>query len=442
MSEAAKGRGAARVVRPNRAQLSWDLIDPEDWLAADHPARLVWAFVEPLELTRLYDAVRAREGAPGRPAADPAVLLALWLLATIEGIGSARELDRLTKHNLAYRWLANGVPVNYHGLADFRVAHADVLDELLTRSLAALMAEGLVCAEEIIVDGTKARACAGKSSFKRGSKLDAALSAAKLRVGALKAEVDADPAASMKRREAARSRAARDLEARAAQAKAKLAEIERERQKRADRSPGEMAAKKEPRASLTDPDARPMRFADGAIRPAYNLQLAVTAKEGFILAVRATDRRNDTGLGRPMLEAVEARLGMRVKRLLADTGYACVDDIAALQTRKEGAVTVYAPPPPEKENVKPEALAARQRKRAKEPEAVKSWRARMATEEAAAIMQRRGGIERINAQAKNRGLGVMLVRGLRKVQTVAVLHAIAHNLTTAWRLRAAQAAIA
>src|SRR3990172_9075636 len=103
MTDAVGGRGAARVVRATRAQLSWDLVDP---------ARLVWAFGETLDLTPLYDKVKAREGELGRPAADPAILLALWLLATIDGVGSARELDRLTDRHLAYRWLANGVPVN------------------------------------------------------------------------------------------------------------------------------------------------------------------------------------------------------------------------------------------------------------------------------------------------------------------------------------------
>lgn len=127
------GRGKARVVTANRAQLSWDLIDPDGWLAPDHRARLVVGFVETLDLTVLYDKIAAREGAAGRPAADPAVLFALWLLATMDGVGSARALDRLTHQDLAYRWVACGVPVNYHGLADFRVAHADVLDDLLKR---------------------------------------------------------------------------------------------------------------------------------------------------------------------------------------------------------------------------------------------------------------------------------------------------------------------
>ena len=111
--------------------------------------------------------------------------------------------------------------------------------------------------------------------------------------------------------------------------------------------------------------------------------------------------------------------------------------IAALGSRAEGAVTVYVPLPEEKKEIKPENLAARLNKRAKEPEAVKEWRKRMAASEAATVIGRRGRIERVNAQAKNRGLGMMLVRGLKKVQAVAFLHALAHNLATALRLRAA-----
>src|SRR3981189_3633877 len=118
------GRGEARVVVANRAQLSWDLINPDGWLGANHRARLVMGVVDTLGLTVLYDKIEAREGTAGRPAADPAVLFALWLLATMDGVGSARGLDRLNIQDLAYRWVACGVPVNYHGLAAFPVAPA------------------------------------------------------------------------------------------------------------------------------------------------------------------------------------------------------------------------------------------------------------------------------------------------------------------------------
>ena len=55
-------------------------------------------------------------------------MLSLWLYATVEGVGSARELERLAQSDAAYRWLAGGVPLNYHGLADFRVESVEVLD--------------------------------------------------------------------------------------------------------------------------------------------------------------------------------------------------------------------------------------------------------------------------------------------------------------------------
>jgi transposase len=434
----AGGRGDARVVGANRAQLSWDLVDPEAWLPTDHPARLVAAFVATLDLSALYDKVQAREGAAGRPAADPAVLFALWLLATIDGVGSARALDRLSDRDLAYRWLRCGVPVNYHGLADFRVVHADVLDDLLTKTLAALLAEGLVDPTEIIVDGTKIRASASAKSFKQRQRLDDAEAEARRRVMTLAAEVESDPAASDRRREAAQLRAAGERADQVAKAKAALDQIDRERRTRAETRPGAAAKQKPAKASLTDPEARRMRFADGAVRAGYNVQLAVTST-GLITAVKTTDRRNDSGLLRPMIEETERRLGLRVTRAVADTGYAAVADIEALATRPR-PVTVYAPPPPNKEQRTPASERRQAKLREKEHETVKTWRARMADNTAGGTtettMKRRKRIELTNAHVKNRGLAELAVRGLAKAQAVVLWHVLALNFTLARHLRA------
>jgi transposase len=134
----------ARVIRADWRQLRWDMIDLDGLLPFNHRARIVWSFVESLDLSELYDRVGSREGTAGRPAADPAVLVALWLYATVEGVGSARELERLAGSDVAYRWLAGGVPLNYHGLADFRIEQVEVLDRLLTQSVTALIGERLV----------------------------------------------------------------------------------------------------------------------------------------------------------------------------------------------------------------------------------------------------------------------------------------------------------
>lgn len=145
----------ARVLRPERSQVRWDMVDLDSQLPPDHRARLVWSFVAGLDLGALYDRIKARDEQAGRPASDPAVLLALWLYATLEGVGAARALARLCDYHAAYRWLCGGVPVNHDMLSAFRRDSGAVLDGLLTSSLTSLVAEGLVKLEEVAIDGTK-----------------------------------------------------------------------------------------------------------------------------------------------------------------------------------------------------------------------------------------------------------------------------------------------
>ena len=430
--------GDARVIRPDRRQARWDVIDLDSLLPLDHRARVVWSFVERLDLSPLYGAIRAREGEPGRPPPDPAVLLALWLFATVEGVGSARELDRLVERDVAYRWLAGGVPLNHHGLSDFRVDHTELLDVLLRDSVTALIAEGVVSLEEIVVDGTKIRASAGRGSFKTDKTLEKVSAAVERRLAMLKAEVaGADAGASSRRRQAAQERAAREVAERAMKARDVLTGLEAERARRLKTHREDEKKKSEPTASLTDPEARRMRFADGAVRAGYNAQIAADAKAGIIVAIEMTDRRNDAGLAGPIVDDIARRYGVPPKRLLVDTNYATAADIAALAEHPKGAVLVFAPPPPEREDVKPATLARRAKERAREPDTIRAWRTRMATQDGEMTYRRRMLIERINADRKNHGFAAMLVRGLRKVKAVALWHALAHNLIAAHRLRAA-----
>ena len=433
--------GQARVLRADRSQPSWDLIDLEALLPADHRARVVWSFVGALDLSPFYAAIGSREGEAGRPPPDPQVLLALWLYATLEGVGSARQLDRLVTQDMAYRWLAGGVPVNYHGLSDFRVGWAMELDRLLTESVTALVSEGIVDLTEIAIDGTKVRAPVSKRSFTRGGRLDRIEQAARQRIERLKQEVESDPAGGQKRRHAAQARAAREAEAKVAKARAALERLRKEKQARAKNHGKAEAAKDEPSTSLSDPEVRRMRFADGAVRAGYNIQTAALPKCGLIVALKATDRRNDTGLALPMAEDIARRYGRLPKRVLLDAGYAEQDDIIALAGHPLGAVTVYMPPPPERpeQELKPESLRRRQHNRRREPEAVKHWRARMQTDDAKEIFKRRKLIERIHAHYKNRALARITVRGLIKTQAVALWHALANNLMAAHRLRRAAA---
>ena len=426
----------ARFIRADRLQTRWDFVDLEALLPSDHRARVVMGFVEGLDLSALYAAIKAREGEPGRPPPDPAVLMALWLYATIEGVGSARQLERLTQSDLAYRWIAGGVPLNYHGLADFRVAHVQGLDRLLTESVTALIKAGVISLKEIAVDGTKVRANASRGSFKTAAKLARIEAAVERRLAELRAEIENDPKASSQRKLAAKERAAREVKERADRARAALDEVRAEKEKRAKTHPKDEAKKKsEPSASLSDAEARHMRFPDGAVRPAFNAQLAATPREGIIVSVEMTDRRNDAGLAVPMVDDIVRRYGKAPENLLVDTHYATSDDIAALALREGDPVLVFAPTPTERADIKPETLANRVRNRAKEPESVKAWRRRMDTLAGQEVYRDRKLIERINAHLKNHGFGFLPVRGLIKAKAVALWHALANNLMAAHRLR-------
>jgi len=171
----------------------------EDLLDCDHQARLVWDYCLRLDLSALYDNVHSRVGGPGHPAIDPRICVALWLYATLEGIGSARALAWLCLHHNAFRWLAGGVCVNHHSLCDFRVDHLEFLDALLTHSVAVLREQQLVDLNRVAIDGMRVRACAGAASFRRKATLEEHLAEAKDQLARLKEEMDDDPGASSRR---------------------------------------------------------------------------------------------------------------------------------------------------------------------------------------------------------------------------------------------------
>jgi hypothetical protein len=247
---------------------------------------------------------------------------------------------------------------------------------------------------------------------------------AEAHVQALRQELLDDPAATTRRQAAARERAARERQERAARALAALPALEAQAARRATQE-GEPS--KEPRVSLTDAEARVMRQADGGFRPSYNVQFAVDTGSQAIVGVEVTSAGTDLGQLGPMLAQVERRYGRRPGEALVDGGYVAHADFEHV----EGTLncTVYAPVP---------ALrgAGRRPREPRETPVLTAWRARMATPEGQAIYKQRAATaECVNAQARQRGLQRVLVRGLAKVRVVALWYAVAHNLSRAFALR-------
>jgi transposase len=458
----AQAQAAPRLRQANRAQVELRASDLESLLAADHRARLVWGYVERQDLSKLLAAIKARGSNAGRAAIDPRILFALWLYATLDGVGSGREVARLCNEHEAYRWICGGVTVNYHALNDFRSGNAQLMDELLTNNVAALAAAGAISLERVAQDGMRVRADAGAASFRRRASLQQHLKEASELVRTLKKQVQDDPGQARQRAQAARQRAAQEREQRIERALEQLPEVEAT--KRRNGGSAEQA-----RVSTTDPQARVMKMGDGGFRPAYNVQLATTAEGQVIVGMDVVNIGSDMGQMAPMVEQVESRAGEAPRQWLVDGGFVSHDQIDTVADRTE----VYAPvPEPKAKKAEPKNSEAKRddtndggtnssgtnssgtnssdanssdantrdeqvgaarpdkyQPKANDSQAVAAWRRRMGSPEAQELYKQRAATaECANAQARNRGLLRLPVRGLPKVKAVVGLFVIAHNL--------------
>jgi transposase len=405
-----------RLRRVDRAQARMMACSLDELLPDDHRARIVWRVVESLDLAAFTAVIAARGSEPGRPATDPLILIAIWLYAVLDGIGSGREIDRLRECHDAYRWLAGGVSLNYHTLNDFRVGHEKALDDLFAQILAVLVKQGLVDVTRVAQDGIRVRANAGSNTFRRESTLEKLLEEAKAHVQALKSQND--PALSAQQ-QAKRLADAQDRESRLTEALRQLPAL-REAQEESRKRSG--AEKRETRVSTSDPDARVMKMANGGFNPAYNVQLATDTASRAIVGVDVVNEGSDGQQAAPMREQIQERTGRQVKEHLVDGGYAKLEPIDAAET---SGVKMYAPVnAPRTPDADPHARKPR------DTDATFAWRQRMATDEAKQIYKQRGStIETINGDlAQHRGLRQMPVRGSPKVKCVALWMALAYNI--------------
>jgi transposase len=419
--------GQPRLREPVRDQVELRAVDLEALLPAEHPARVIWAYVQRLDLSALEETVRARAHGPGQAPVSPRLQLALWLFATSQGVGSARALARLCESHDAYRWLCGGVSVNYHSLSEFRTAHPELLEQLLVEHVASLSIAGVIDLDEVVQDGVRVRASAGTSSFRRQKKLHKELKKARRLVEHLREENDDDPDASNRRIKAAEDRAAREREARVAAALQQLAEIKahRARRGRENRNNKKKGSKRsEPRASTTDPQARVMKMADGGFRPAYNCQIASVAEGQIAIAVDVTNVGSDRGLMRPMQERLAGSYG-RAKRYLVDGGFNKNEDIEWAASQ---GIKVYGPPANSKHQTDPYAP------RPEDGPGMTAWRRRMKSPHGKSVYKRRAPGECINARFRNWGLRQFMLRGREKVLTVMRWFALANNVLAGHRL--------
>lgn len=411
-------RGQARVKSPERTQVEMQFLSLDQWLDKGHRARLVWQYAESLDLSELYDQIKATSGNVGRDAIDPRVLFALWLMATIEGFTSARRLADLTTRDIAYMWICGGVSVNYHRLSDFRVQHGELLEQIMIDSIGVLLHQDLVTLQCVAQDGMRVRASAGAASFRREQTLDECLAQAEKHLQEIKEQHDNDPSGDDRRAKAAAERAAREKVERITQAKEELAALNERRKKNRVKP-----TTKEARASTTDPEAQRMKMADGGFRPAFNVQFATDGETRMVVGVDVVQAGGDQGQMAPMHEKVCDDYDRTPEDYLVDGGFSVNDDIVTVEKRDTTVYGVIKNAQKQLDEGKDPYAA----KRRDSPE-MAAFRARMGTPEGQQKYSQRAGIAEFpNAECRNRGLTQFRVRGLVKAKAQTMWHVLAHN---------------
>lgn len=407
----------ARLIPIIRTQSEIREICLDDMLPNDHRARLLWQFAEDLDLTRSLSRIKSREGEAGRPAHDPRMLLSLWLYATSQGIGSARRVAELCQTDVAYRWLSGDVHPNYHALSDFRSQGGKQLDDLMRQLLTGLVSNHILTLRRVSQDGVKVRAHAGAASFRREPSLKEIEARVKRQIEDLKKELDADPGASSRREQAARERSLKEKADKVARALRAVREV----QETIDRNLSPSGREREARASTTDPEARVMHMADNGFRPATNIQFATDTKTRLVVGVEANNRGTDAGSMEAMVRQVEVNTGVIPQELLVDGGYVSHKDMQAVA---EMGVSVLAPLPKSAKGRRDPSIP-----RKGDTVETAAWRIRMARpENQDAYKERAATSETVHADLRShRGLRQMPVRGLDRIQSVALLMALTYN---------------
>jgi transposase len=419
-----------------------------EWVPQGHLARFVVEVVERLDLTAFYGAYRA-DGS-GRPAHDPAMMVALVLYNYAVGARSSRAIERRCVEDVACRFIAANRAPDHVTINRFRSRHQAALSGLFGEVLALCARAGMVRAGMVAVDSTKMAADASLGAnrsyeglraearriFEEAAQIDAAEDEL---YGEARGDELPDDLADPRTRparirqlldelEVERGRAQDEHEAKRAARAEKLA---RTGSGTRGRPPGRELPKTTTDAlfsrkrNVTDPDSAIVSHR-GMRLQGYNVHATVADRQ-IIRAARANNRATEHGQLDPMLNAARENLDsagvdQQITQVLADSGYWHSAQVRGLHD--EGLDMLVCPRP-----WKPDATL-----KSKDPVAI-AMAQNLATEHGAEAYKRRQQIvEPVFAHIKHlRGITRVLRRGKQAVQAEIDLIATTHNLLKLYR---------
>src|SRR5690348_9220221 len=258
-----------------REQVTMFPVTLDELIPADHICRVIEAFVGRLEMAKL-GFVRAEPAETGRPGCEPRDLLKLYLYGYLQQVRSSRRLEAECRRNVEVMWLMGRLTPDYKSIAEFRRVHREAVTAAGAELVRLARQVGLVKGEWVAIDGSKFRAVSSADTVGEREAVKRYLE--QLESADQQDEVTIDDTA--------------------------------------------VAAAMEKLKNDPEPEARFMRMAQNTRAPAYNVQTAVDATHGIIVAQQVTTEANDNRSLLPMAKAAKEALGAPESlNVIADAGY-------------------------------------------------------------------------------------------------------------------------
>jgi transposase len=302
-----------------------------DWISEDNPVRVIDAFVDRLDLSRLgFDGVAPE--VTGRPSYHPSVLLKLYIYGYLNRVQSSRRLEREAGRNVEVMWLTGRLVPDHKTIADFRKDGGAAIKQVCVQFIEICRKIGLLAASSVAIDGSKFKAVNTRDkNFTRG-KVERRRAQLEESVARYLAQLDT----------ADRQEPSEELAAKTDHLKEKLVKLESEME-RLVAMEKMMLASPDQQISLTDPDSRSMATSGrGSGVVGYNVQVAVDTDHHLIIAHEVTNTGSDRAQLANIASQAKDVLGVEKLEAVADRGYYSGEEILACD---KAGIAVTLPKP-------------------------------------------------------------------------------------------------
>ncbi len=304
------GRGYIQGADRNQVILLPDTLD--DYVGGDNEVRAIDAFIDSLDISLMgFKADPAKEGRPGY---DPRDMLKLYMYGYLNHIRSSRRLQKEASRNVELMWLLRKVVPDFRCIADFRKDNAKSIREVFRAFVRLCNKAGLLSHESVVIDGSKFRAVNADNKSYVSSNAKKVLLDVEEKISRYMKELDEADAAESRPGALTKEDIVGVLDY-LERRKAQLTEALEQ-----------MAGSGENHICTTDPESRLMKTRDG-IRPSFNLQTAVEAKNHLIVHYDVTSECTDWHLFGDGINASKAALGVENLEGIADRGYSNDEEI-------------------------------------------------------------------------------------------------------------------